>query len=269
MLFSAFSWFLTALPPVLALVALGIQGLDEEAAAWKDALIRLEVCLLLSGVVAFACMRLGRWERKAAVRVGADVVRDFQPAAQLLGESPSATFPHMALWRAAQVPTTKVPCHSPENAAMLDRLYEPLSKLILVIRRKSRASGWIEWGSAAATVLAVAGALGGHVWLYFYPNPDAHWVEVALLWLPSLIAAIHSWSFRNHVADKARVLEGLATQLEFLRDRMLPLLKWSPEERAEMAEQRHAMLRLLCRVIGQYCQAELRFALGRLLAPPV
>lgn len=97
--------FLTFLPPVLTFLALLSFGLSSQPdAKWiPGALTGLEMALLFAGVGSVLWMRRKGWSLKAAISAGIRIALEFQLAAEMLRKKGSSSFPHMTLWRAAQM----------------------------------------------------------------------------------------------------------------------------------------------------------------------
>jgi hypothetical protein len=270
--FERLEWFLTALPPLLTLIALvALWAVEGSPIHWlPTALTSVETGLLLLGATAYAWAQIRGWEKKAAVTAGASAAQEFQPAAELLGERRSKSFPQMSLWRAAQA-STLTPAKgldlSPENVATLDSLAGRLAILIDEIKRKIRFSRRLESVGTTGAAIAVACVLSANIWLIGV----SHWLQLELfaLWLPSLIGAFHSLGYHRRAADQVPLLTEFARQLDFVKTKLVSLSKREVPEPEGRGIERVAALRLLCKVIGQYSQAELRLAIMRHPSLPV
>jgi hypothetical protein len=263
--FERLSRFLTFLPVVLTALALLSLGLPEEimGGVARTAFIVVETLLLLAGVAAFAWARRERWEMKAAVASGTGAAVEFQMAAQLLGERGSVRFPQMSLWRAAQTAASGVRCpaFSAENVAAFSRVRKSLAVMVEDLQQKIDANEWIEKLGTRLAAGAVVCVVVSNLWLIFVSHVVL--IEMAAMWLPSLIGALHSLSYQKHVSDRVPLLNEFVSQLNFINGQLITLSAWSASEDLQQSAAREAALRLLCRVIGQYSQAELRLAIRR------
>jgi len=265
--FERLTWFLMFLPPLMTGIAL--LGLSLPEGTWgRTGLTAIETGLLLIGAGAFAWARIEGWEMKAAVSAGAKAAAEFQPAAQLLGERKSEHFPQMALWRAAQArpASGNVLVYSPENARTLDELRGRLGSMVQEIKEEISSSRRIEELGTVLAAAAVAAVIGSNIWLIFAPHLP---VELFALWLPSLIGAFHALGYHKRVAEQVPLLNEFARQLDFIKAQLQSTAQWDAAELPQLSGTREAALRLLCKVIGQYSQAELRLAIAQHPSLPV
>jgi hypothetical protein len=262
--FEQMNMFLTFLPPILtalALVSFSLAGgSDTDTGSWKDAASGLETTLLFLGLGVGLWMRARRWALKAAVRAGVQVATRYQLVAQILGEPGSRQFPQMALWRAGQAAAGKDPgaLYSEQNAKRFETLREYLAETQEDIGTAIRRDLRIERMGEVAEVLSILLAVGGNLWLMVVP--EARPVELVSLWLPSLIGALHAVRSHRRTAERLPLLHMLFKQLEFVRAQLLTFAEWRADEPAQRSAAREAVLRFVCKVIGQYCQSELQLA---------
>jgi hypothetical protein len=258
------TWFLTFLPPVMTAIEALTHGLPK----WgRTSLLSFETLLLATGVGAFIWARLHRWELKAVVtdKERARFLARFQSAAELLGDRRSVDFPQMALWRAAQSPELHARAYSGDNAKMLEDLRKQVAQTIPEIKAKIAPARRIETISTVGGIVAVACVLASNLCLILR---DWSPIELVAVCLPSLIGALHALGQQKRVADQIPLLTELARQLEFIRTQLLRHAGWSETETADSRASREATLRTLCKVIGQYSQAELRLAIRSQLSIP-
>lgn len=253
---------LTFLPPILtALALLSLSSAEQPAAAASaTAASAVETALLFLGLGLAVRIRRQGWALKAAVGAGVQVAARYQLAAQILGEPGSQQFPQMTLWRAAQTGPRPDPgsLHSRENVGRLGTLRGYLAETLDEINAGIRRDLGIERAGELAEVASVLLAIGGNLWLIFVSHLEP--IELVALWLPSLIGALHSLRSRRRTAERIPLLSAFSKQLAFLKTQLQALADWSAEEPAQKSATREAVLRFVCKVIGQYCQSELQLA---------
>jgi hypothetical protein len=258
--FELVNLLLTFLPPILTALALISLSAKTVAPSLANAVSALETTLLFLGLAVAVWMRTRRWALKAAVRAGVNVATKYQLVAQILGEPGSRQFPQMTLWRAAQTPARKDPgaLYSAQNAerfrTLREYLAETLDDIGSEIRRDLRIERIGEIGELASVLLAV----GGNLWLIFVPQLDT--IELVSLWLPSLIGALHAIRSHRRTGERIPLLNAVFKQLAFARTQLQALAEWNHDEPAQKSAQREAVLRFVCKVVGQYCQSELQLA---------
>lgn len=253
---------LTFLPPVLtalALISLSTAA-EPSARSWATAASALETTLLFLGLGLAVWIRLRGWALKAAVSAGVKVAARYQLAAQILGEPGSRQFPQMTLWRAAQSGPRPDPgtLFSTENVARLKTLRACLAETVEEINGGIRRDIAIERTGEVAEVISVLLAVGGNLWLIFVSHLEA--IELVSLWLPSLIGALHTLRSHRRTAERIPLLTAFSKQLGFVKTQLQALTDWTAEEPAQKSATREAVLRFLCKTIGQYCQSELQLA---------
>jgi hypothetical protein len=222
----------------------------------RTALVAVEIALLLTGVGAFLWARADRWELKAAVATALRVARQFQPAAQVLGEQTLEDFPQVTLWRAAQpAPSSTSSVFSPDNEERLMGLRRQLSSLIEETEGTvARSSALVRFGTAGLIIAGLL-AMPCNGWLAIVSHLEV--VEGVYVWLPSLMGAFQAVRQRQRVLG----LVPLLSELNFIRSRLLVFASWDEKESRKKSAGREAALRHLCKVIGQYGQTRLGLAI--------
>lgn len=249
------TYLVGVLPPLLTALALGAFAamLIPGTPRWiADVLIFSEVVLLLIGGMIVFVMKRQRWFIKACVEAALNLGKEFQVAAQLLGEKKSTQFPGMALWRAAQMPS-KPPTYNNEQEQLKDLnsvtalTLRRIENAIFVSRRQARLASWISF-AAFLTVLC------GNLYLLFAQKP---WfvLEFVVIWLPVLVAALHGVDLYRRTAERVAAMRFFSDQIRFARTRLF-------EVEDSLNPRREAALKLICRAAAQYTQHELRIALS-------
>jgi len=257
--------FLTFLPPVLtALALLSLEASHSPSTEWFARTgPAIETALLLLGLGVAVWIRSQRWALKAAVSAGMKVSQQFQVAAEILGEGASQRFPQMTLWRAAQMPPRPDPAtlYSAQNVERFTQLRKHLGETQDEINQGIERNDWIERAGEGAELLAVTMAVGFNLYLLFWSESTV--IELASLWLPSLIGAFHALRSHRRTAERIPLLTDFAKQLKYVKTRLQALHDWRPDESPEMSAERESVLRFTCKIIGQYCQAELQQAMNQ------
>jgi hypothetical protein len=253
---------LTFLPPLLTALALvSLSGAAEPGArSWATAASALETTLLFLGLGVAVWVRWRGWALKAAVSAGVSVATQYQLAALILGEPGSRQFPQMTLWRAAQSAARKDPgtLYSAENAERLRTLRAQLAETLKDISAGIRRDLRVERASEIAEVFSVLLAVGGNLWLIFVSHVEA--IELVSLWLPSFIGGLHALRSQRRTSERIPLLNAFVKQLGFVKTQLQALADWSPDEPRQKSATREAVLRFVCKIIGQYCQSELQLA---------
>lgn len=261
---------LTFLPALLT--ALGLAAFVAYA-VWHDhslskALLALETILLLAGAGLLYWMRRQRWMLRAAVQEGSRLELAFQCAVRLLGHRASDEFPGMALWRAAQSPQEgladlHLSRNDPEVDADLTLLKSTLGKERAALLHEFHAHHRTEQVAMWAGLASLALICTFNAWLVFLSHSVS--LEVMVVWLPSLIAALHAHNHRRQVTQRASGTGDLLAELQFVSERILAdsaggsaSLHADAQARSRLA----AALAVLCKTIGVHTQARWRFALA-------
>jgi hypothetical protein len=260
--FERVNLLLTFLPPILTALALvSLTAAAEPATkSWAAAVSALETTLLFLGLGIAVWVRRRGWALKAAVSAGVNVATRYQLAAQILGEPGSTQFPQMTLWRAAQAAAREDPgtLYSAENTERLSALRTYLAETLAEIGAGIRRDLRIERASEIAELMSVLLAVGGNLWLIFVSHLEA--IELVSLWLPSLIGALHALRSHKRTAERIPLLNAFFKQLGFVGTQLRALAEWTPDEPSQKSATREAVLRFVCKIIGQYCQSELQLA---------
>jgi hypothetical protein len=177
----------------------------------------------------------------------------------------------MSLWRAAQMHGNVIPAHRSESvedkaklAEIRERVGSTLAEMNEGVERSRRIEHMAEAGEVVAIIIVVASNIG------LIANPEVPLLELLPMWLPSVIGALHSFSNRKRLSQRAAILTEFMGQLQFIRTQLQALDAPSPAVGAEdVMPAREASLRLLCRIVGQYCQEELRLAIAQRPSLPV
>jgi hypothetical protein len=244
---------LGTLPCVLSLLALCalLSPVIAPTLGWlAPTLICVEIALLVAGVAAVVVIKQQRWVLKACTHSALELGREFQVAARLLGQPESSQFPGMALWRAAQAPRPVVATDVPDLLETLkSALAGRLHKLRQGIERAHRREVLVRILTGAAVVIVLLANLslfrGGHSLL----------AELAVVWLPTLIAAMHGIDLRRRSAERLTAMRTFADELRFVHRRLY-------EREASSIDERNAVLVVLCRSAARYGQHELQLALA-------
>jgi hypothetical protein len=270
--FAVTASFLIALPPVLT--ALALLSLDlsygTEARWVPTALALFETILLLAGVGIILLMRWNHWALKAAMSAGVEVAVQFQAAAELLGEDSSREFAQMALWRAAQNPCqpgNSMPCHSADSAAKVAKVREQLGRTLVDIECKVAYGRAMEHWATVAELAAIVIVILTNIWLITVTHVVI--LKLFAIWLPSVIGAFHAISYHRRTSDRIPVLSEFLRQLAFVKSQLQMLYAPNCADSPEISRAREAALRLLCKVVGQYCQQELQLAMAQRPNMPV
>ena len=259
---------LTVLPPILtalgllAFVAVTVYSNLRIAAA----LLLIEAALLLGG------MTMGRWMKRKHVALRAalcltnHIAREFQVAAELLGQKSSELFPGMVLWRATQDDAAAPRTFQPGQFRKLkEHLSEACDRAQRDMDRYRRAEEGFSICAAVTAVIILACVLYLVLMEHSWP------VEAFALWLPSLIGTLHALSFRRAIALRVAAGREFLAELIFARKQIYALVPNNenvPQEPTVNADL-VATLRMLCRVLGEHTQRELTHALGEDPSLPV
>ncbi len=241
------------LPCVLSLLALCAVLAPTIAPSWSwlaQALICLEVALLVAGGIAVVAIKRQRWMLKACVQSALDLGREFQAAARLLGQPESTHFPGMALWRAAQSPQ---PVSTADAHNLLQSLKAALAGRLHRLRQSMEQAHRREFLARWLTVAAVAVVLAANVSLI--RGSHSVLAEFAVIWLPTVVAAMHGFDLRRRSAERLAAMRAFADELRFVQTRLY-------EREGASVEERGAVLVLLCRAAARYGQHELQLALA-------
>lgn len=261
---------LTFLPA--GLTALGLAAFVAYAVGHQHglskALLAIETLLLLAGAGLLFWMKRQRWMLRAAVQEGSRLALTFQCAVRLLGHRASAQFPGMALWRAAQSPQDGRADQSlsrggPEVDADLTQLKSSLGKERAALLHEFHTHHQTERLALWAGMASLALICMFNAWLVFVSHSVA--LEVMVVWLPALIAALHAHNHRRQVAQRASGTGDLLAELQFVSERILAdsaggsaSLHTDPQARNRLS----AALAVLCKTIGAHTQARWRLALA-------
>jgi len=254
---------LTFLPCVLTLLALAALAVSLSGhKSWvRDMLLILETMLLLAGATGVWWMRRDRWWLKAALSTGQTLASDFQVAVELLGHERSKSFPQMALWRAAQTEhTTDYARHSSKKScAMISRATMLIGETIEEMRARISRHHLMHRLVNASAVIAIVMVVASNLWLVVITHITA--LELLVVWLPALIGALHVLNDRKFGLSRMSLLLETISKLIFVKQQLLAT--FSLPQDSDSDHQSEAALKLLCKVIGHYCQEELRLAIAQ------
>jgi hypothetical protein len=261
----SWSTWLSALPPVLTLLALSafVAALRPSVPHnVATALIGTEVLLLLAGAAAVWTMRRQRWFLRACVQTAIALGREFESAVELLGHPLSARFPGMAMWRAAQARPADAGARprSADDAALLQSLHEATVRRLRLLDDEMHHAHWREAAASWATLVAFGLVLAANVALLVGPHLVV--VELLAIWIPALVSAIHSFDWRRRTAERVTAMCQLADRLRFAQQRLLA-------DGRTPGPARDAVLRVLCAAAAQHSQHELKLALAAEAPLPV
>lgn len=264
-IYTAAGTVLTCLPSFLALLALLAFAVSSHWHELATLLIAGETVLLLGGAALVWVMRRWKWALKACTQEALELCLQFQPAAQILGEKASRRFPGMALWRAAQqemLPNGPLPPKGAHADPDLEQLVmTEIASTLAFLKHEIHRRHRHERGAALATVgvLAAIVCANGCVLSNQCRVPhDA--LEVAAIWLPSVIGAAHAYAFRRRLADRIGAMREFSAQLKFVQTRLLQI-RSDPSLSDPDGTRMTANLRLLCRFVAEHSQREIRFGL--------
>lgn len=258
------STWLAALPPVLALLALSafVAALHPEKvpAGLSSLLITIEVVLMLVGGLAAWTMRRQRWFLRACVQKALSLGREYKAAVTLLGHRASTSFPGMSLWRAAQSEPDPARPTLPDEPALIEALQRALTQVVTLIEHELHHMHLREKLSEGATLGAFALVLLANVTLLAGPHAVA--TEMAVIWIPALVSAIHGFDLRRRLAERASSMRELHDRLQFVQQ---GLNSAGPNRSPE----RDALLRMACAAAAQYTQRELKLAIASEAPVPI
>lgn len=255
---------LTFLPAVLTLLALlslqvSLEVPPREALA--GLLTIVEATILACGIGCALWMERNNWRLKASVSAGASIARKFQVAVKMLGWTVSEDFPQMALWRAGQdIPFQQSPAAANADAGDLAALRAQLAEAASEIEAQLKRNSELERVGEAGQILAVILVLVINLCMIL----GSHWapLELASIWLPSVLGSLHSLTHRKRSADRMATLREYLEQLRFVKVQ-LQAQSAASESSELISPEQVAVLQLLCRATGEYCQEELRIALAQ------
>lgn len=242
--------WLVALPPLLSLLALAAftATLSQDATT----LIAIEVLLMIAGAAAAWLMHRDRWYLRSCVQTALVLGREFSAAVELLDQQPSWDFPGMAIWRAAQSQENVISklggTHSNLNYALRDACVRRLRLLDNGIRSSLNS----EHATTMSTIAAFLIVLGANIILLL--GDHATFLEVAVIWVPTVVSALRCLTSRARSAERVAAMRDFSDRLRFLHS-------WLLSDEAS-GPQRNSALRAVCLAAGDYCQRELRLALG-------
>ncbi len=260
---------LACLPPVLALLALfAFHFTAGNSRGLSVVFLVAEMVLLLMGVTVVVWLRKDRWLLKACVSSGLDLCRRFQPAVQLLGQSPSQDFPGMSLWRSAQLdipPLSTLELESPQSVLNLETdLRREVALTLGRVRNRMEhyhtRERLVSWGTGLTLLLIFL------INLRVLAVSEARQLELLAIWLPSIVSAVHSFNFRRRTTDRVATMREFVAHLRFVQTRLFEDVPRG-HSMSPTSESRAENLRLLCRLVAQYSQRELMFALAN--EPPL
>lgn len=261
---------LNTMAPVLTFLALlsysaysGYLG-DPEGYLGSGLLLCEALLILLALAIVFQS-RKGSWSLKKAVERSFDLALYSQDFAEAIGERGSALFPNMVLWRAVQRPNDSMASFKRD---CLENVKDKLNILLDNERVKLEKLRNLE--TLAHSAIYAAGAvilLTISVLLFF---KHSWWLEIFAIWLPSVVAALHSFSYRKNVQQSIATGEEFVVEMAFVKQRLTALTHAKND--IEIGSEAHievsSVLRLLCKCIAQVTQGEVaRAAAGKLDIP--
>lgn len=263
---------LAFLPTFLTLLALVAFAMMQSGLVWASScFIFIETILLIIGAGYVYYMRKNRFELRAAVRSGVRLAKDFQVSVELLGHRSSFEFPSMSLWRAAQMPSpTLAEIETPAGWTELvkklkNQLHATQDTILYQLKRHEAEEQIAKWGSIVAVIAIICCNA------YLLCVDHSIKTELFAIWLPSLVGALHAFNSRRQVGQRIDALQELSAELKFLQHQLLRFVRVetaAPPD-AMPIEDFKATVRLLCKVVGQYTQRQMRFALAETPDLPV
>lgn len=250
-------FWLSLLPPALAFLALVAFAIHDEYPRITQVLLGGESLGLAIGVYAVWRIRKSRWALRAALDAGTEVARDFQGAVQLLGQSPSQSFPSMALWRAAQRDDILHPNLTADGLRKLkEQIYTTQDRINNYVKSYHASESMAErisWVSAVLVLGLILVAMLSHTEIF----------ELLAIWLPSVVGAVNASAWRRQLIRRANVGRDFLSELHFVRVRLLHLApKDDSVPNGAHEEEALAAIRSLCRATAEYTQHQLWFALA-------
>jgi hypothetical protein len=267
---------LAFLPPVLTLLALlAFAATMEKDLAWlAHTLLGIEAVLICGGAALVWWMGRERWVLKAAVASANNVAKEFQSAVRLLGHKESVEFSGMAVWRAAQTTVPLVPTEEMQSfQAPIDvQILETKNRLIAINQRftaEMRHHLTTERVATYANIFAIIAVLACILSLIFWRSSIA--VELLAIWIPSLIGAIHTFNTRRQLAQRHAATLEFCSQLRFVREQIFALAStpFTHISDPQRWKDFQATLQVLCKIVGQYGQRRLQFALSDTPKTPI
>jgi hypothetical protein len=259
-LFRRTSLALIVLPPLMTLLALAalVASTTYGRQDLASALLASEGALLIAGVGVAWWVKHRRWSTRAAIRFADRIARDFQVAAEMLGEPRSELFPGMVLWRAAQSEAPVAGPFQPQQLRELkDKVAHACDRSKREVERHRTAEAIASLASAAAAIVVI-----GCIAALMFVHDER--IELAAIWLPSVIGALHALNWNRQVAARKDATREYLSELRCVRAQLFAL---AGEDHGASRDERHldqlvATLRTLCRISAEQAQRELRFVLG-------
>lgn len=247
------SW-LCVLPPLLVLLALlafVLSFYESVPKAVISTIIGMELLLMIAGGLVVAAMKRQRWFLWACVQTSTSMGREFESAAVLLGQAPSARFPNMALWRAAQICREDDPEAGTmsDDAAKIKSLRDAITHRLSTLEGEVARSHRREAVSSRVTLVAFCLVLAGNLTLLVGSHSVA--IEMVVIWIPAVVSALHSFDLRRRTAERVTVTQQLIDRLRFALAQLMA-------DGGTPGPVRDSILRLICLAVAQYTQRELR-----------
>jgi hypothetical protein len=155
--------------------------------------------------------------------------------------------------------------HSAENEKRLRLLLARVGDTLAEVEKSIAMSDRLERTGEVTESLAVMTAIATNLWLIFVSHLEA--IDFAALWLPSVLGAFSLLRSNRRTAERIPMLSDFAQQLRLIKAQMITLSHWTTGEPSQQSTERETILRLLCKLVGQYCQRELQLAMSQQRAP--
>lgn len=261
--------YLAFLPALLTLLALlGFAASLTDGFQWSTTLLLLlEILLLIGGATLVWEINTQRWVLRAAAQDGLRLAEHFQTAVTLLGHRASSQFPGMAIWRAAQEEISNSglgPAEHLKNdtSALIAKLKGQLGKVLAETSSAIHRNHATEKRAARITLAAIATIVFCNAYLILLAHTFA--IELLAIWLPSLIACVHSVVNRRYLVIRVSAMSEFHAELKFLQTRIyaLSLDDVYPDKNSYKYDELRSALQALCKTIGLFTQLELQSALA-------
>ncbi|MBS1828304.1 MAG: hypothetical protein JST93_23565 [Acidobacteria bacterium] len=250
------SWLIALLPPLLTLIAIlaYTKAIEKDYAA-SGVLLACEAILLLGGIFLVWQARRRLWFFKAAMRSTTEIATEFHLAARMLGQKPSAMFPSMALWRAAQMKPDLPPWNPADCALLKQKVFQTVASIAKQTHNHHKQeswANWLTWITAALIVACIGIAIPTH----------SRVLEVIAILMPSIVTSVHAYLIRRQTLRRIDAGRTFLSELRFIGDKLNELTPGPESDPAQADKEEYAtVLRLLCKAVAEHTQRELEFAL--------
>jgi hypothetical protein len=247
------------LPPTLSFSALLAFAARVNHPRASELLLATEALLPTLGVATVWWVQKQRWALKAAVDSAFTVSREFQIAAEALGERPSDMFPGMTLWRAAQSDRSGLPRLGIESLrAIKSQVQTTCARMHSEIEQHDTVENRVTHLSRVSAGLVIASILAATIWT------KMELFEFAAIWLPTVVGAIHASISRRQIVRRISAGRQFLSELKFVRTQLFALVPddSSVPVKPEELELLGATIKMLCRATAEHTQHQVEFAIS-------